>query len=96
MNVQILATFKIFYECGLQGIKAREILHSAMERIIEEKLKKQQASDYCDAFDYMLSSAKENDYDLTMQELKVKPSRPNPKILCAVLDYIHPCEKEVC
>ncbi|XP_077095379.1 cytochrome P450 26C1 [Siphateles boraxobius] len=53
-----------------KGIRAREILHSAMERIIEEKLKKQQASDYCDAFDYMLSSAKENDYDLTMQELK--------------------------
>ncbi|KAG1972867.1 cytochrome P450 26B1 [Pimephales promelas] len=53
-----------------KGIKAREILHSAMERIIEEKLKKQQASDYCDAFDYMLSSGKENDYDLTMQELK--------------------------
>ncbi|XP_051722818.1 cytochrome P450 26B1 [Ctenopharyngodon idella] len=53
-----------------KGIRAREILHSAMEKIIEEKLKKQQASDYCDAFDYMLSSAKENDYELTMQELK--------------------------
>ncbi|XP_056333544.1 cytochrome P450 26B1 [Danio aesculapii] len=53
-----------------KGIRAREILHSAMEKIIEEKLKKQQASDYCDAFDYMLSSARENDYELTMQELK--------------------------
>lgn len=42
-----------------------------MEKIIEEKLKKQQSSDYCDAFDYMLSSAKEDDYELTMQELKV-------------------------
>ncbi|XP_043118353.1 cytochrome P450 26B1 [Puntigrus tetrazona] len=54
----------------LSGIRAREILHSAMEKIIEEKLKKQQTSDYCDAFDYMLSSAKEDDYELTMQELK--------------------------
>ncbi|XP_067310739.1 cytochrome P450 26C1 [Pseudorasbora parva] len=53
-----------------KGIRAREILHSAMEKIIEEKLKKQQSSDYCDAFDYMLSSAKEDDYELTMQELK--------------------------
>ncbi|TRY98787.1 hypothetical protein DNTS_014439 [Danionella cerebrum] len=53
-----------------KGIKAREILHSAMEKIIEEKLKKHQASDYCDAFDYMLSSAKENNYELSMQELK--------------------------
>ncbi|RXN08890.1 cytochrome P450 26B1-like protein [Labeo rohita] len=53
-----------------KGIRAREILHSAMEKIIEEKLKKQQTNDYCDAFDYMLSSAKEDDYELTMQELK--------------------------
>ncbi|XP_051502395.1 cytochrome P450 26B1-like [Myxocyprinus asiaticus] len=53
-----------------KGIRAREILHSVMEKIIEEKLTKQQANDYCDAFDYMLSSAKENDYELTMQELK--------------------------
>ncbi|XP_016319438.1 cytochrome P450 26B1-like [Sinocyclocheilus anshuiensis] len=53
-----------------EGIRAREILHSAMEKIIEEKLKKQQTSDYCDAFDYMLSSAKEDDYELTMQELQ--------------------------
>lgn len=44
-----------------------------MEKIIEEKLQKQQASDYCDAFDYILSGARENDYDFTMQELKVKP-----------------------
>ncbi|XP_052000994.1 cytochrome P450 26B1-like [Xyrauchen texanus] len=53
-----------------KGIRAREILHSAMEKIIQEKLTKQQANDYCDAFDYMLSGAKENDYELTMQELK--------------------------
>lgn len=43
-----------------------------MENIIKEKLKKQNTDDYCDAFDYMLSAAKENDYNMTMQELKVK------------------------
>lgn len=42
-----------------------------MEKIIEEKLKKQHAEEYCDAFDYMLSSAKDNDYEMTLQELKV-------------------------
>ncbi len=55
-----------------------------MEKIIEEKLKKQQTSDYCDAFDYMLSSAKEDDYELTMQELKVNHRRPNPNVLCTL------------
>ncbi|XP_031434611.1 cytochrome P450 26B1 [Clupea harengus] len=53
-----------------KGIKAREILHASMEKIIEEKLKKQHAEEYCDAFDYMLSSAKDNDYEMTLQELK--------------------------
>lgn len=53
-----------------KGIKAREILHASMEKIIEEKLQKQHAEEYCDAFDYMLSSAKENDYEMTLQELK--------------------------
>ncbi|XP_066528026.1 cytochrome P450 26C1 [Hoplias malabaricus] len=54
-----------------KGKRARNILHAAMENIIEEKLKKEQHVDeYCDAFDYMLSGAKENDYNLTMQELK--------------------------
>lgn len=43
-----------------------------MENIIKEKLKKQNTDEYCDAFDYMLSDAKENDYSMTMQELKVK------------------------
>lgn len=43
-----------------------------MENIIKEKLKKQSTEEYCDAFDYMLSAAKENDYNLTIQELKVQ------------------------
>ncbi|XP_061830677.1 cytochrome P450 26C1 [Nerophis lumbriciformis] len=58
--------------CGLRkGIKAREILHSNMEKIIEEKMERQQAQDeHLDAFDYMLSSAKEHGQDLSIQELK--------------------------
>lgn len=53
-----------------KGKKARDVLHAEMENIITEKLKKQNTEEYCDAFDYMLSAAKENDYNLTMQELK--------------------------
>ncbi|KAL2083652.1 hypothetical protein ACEWY4_021425 [Coilia grayii] len=53
-----------------KGIKAREILHASMEKIIQEKLEKKHTEEYCDAFDYMLSSAKENDYEMTLQELK--------------------------
>ncbi|XP_010868168.1 cytochrome P450 26B1 [Esox lucius] len=53
-----------------KGIKAREILHACMEKIIEEKIQKQQSEEYYDAFDYMLSSAKENGHELSMQELK--------------------------
>ncbi|KAB5561973.1 hypothetical protein PHYPO_G00012630 [Pangasianodon hypophthalmus] len=53
-----------------KGKKARDILHAEMENIINEKLKKQNTNEYCDAFDYILSAAKENDYNLTLQELK--------------------------
>ncbi|XP_040906644.1 cytochrome P450 26C1 [Toxotes jaculatrix] len=54
-----------------KGIKAREILHANMEKIIEEKMERQQAEEeYHDAFDYMLSSAKEHGQQLSIQELK--------------------------
>nr|QLC36659.1 cytochrome P450 26B-like [Kryptolebias hermaphroditus] len=54
-----------------KGIKAREILHANMEKIIEEKMARQQVEDeYQDAFDYMLSSAKEHSQQLSIQELK--------------------------
>ncbi|XP_071390456.1 cytochrome P450 26C1-like [Centroberyx affinis] len=54
-----------------KGIKAREILHANMEKIIEEKLERQQAEEeYHDAFDYMLSSSKEAGHQLSIQELK--------------------------
>ncbi|XP_030630947.1 cytochrome P450 26B1-like [Chanos chanos] len=52
-----------------KGIKAREILHSFMEKMIEEKLQRP-SEGFNDAFDYILSSAKENNHDLTVQELK--------------------------
>uniref|UniRef100_A0A8C6SM31 Cytochrome P450, family 26, subfamily C, polypeptide 1 n=1 Tax=Neogobius melanostomus TaxID=47308 RepID=A0A8C6SM31_9GOBI len=53
-----------------KGIKAREILHANMEKIIEEKRERQHSEEYHDAFDYMLSSAKELGYHLSLQELK--------------------------
>ncbi|XP_062286007.1 cytochrome P450 26B1 [Scomber scombrus] len=54
-----------------KGIKAREILHANMQKIIEEKMARQQSDDeYHDAFDNMLSSAKEHGQELSMQELK--------------------------
>uniref|UniRef100_A0A672FC98 Cytochrome P450 26B1-like n=1 Tax=Salarias fasciatus TaxID=181472 RepID=A0A672FC98_SALFA len=54
-----------------KGIKAREILHANMEKIIQEKMERQQVEDdFQDAFDYMLSSAKEHDQQLSIQELK--------------------------
>ncbi|XP_035259628.1 cytochrome P450 26C1-like isoform X1 [Anguilla anguilla] len=52
-----------------KGIKAREKLHAFMEKIIAEKLQNQRC-DGNDAFDYILSSAKENGHTLTVQELK--------------------------
>ncbi|KAE8280933.1 Cytochrome P450 26C1 [Larimichthys crocea] len=54
-----------------KGIKAREILHANMEKIIEEKMERQQVEEeHLDAFDYMLSSSKEQEYQLSIQELK--------------------------
>ncbi|XP_043992925.1 cytochrome P450 26C1 [Gambusia affinis] len=54
-----------------KGIKAREILHANMAKIIQEKLERQQLDDdYQDAFDLMLSGAKEQGQELSIQELK--------------------------
>ncbi|XP_026211849.1 cytochrome P450 26B1 [Anabas testudineus] len=54
-----------------KGIKAREILHANMEKIIEEKMERQQVEgEYYDAFDYILSSAKEQGQQLSIQEFK--------------------------
>ncbi|MBN3304430.1 CP26C protein, partial [Amia calva] len=53
-----------------KGMKARDILHECMEKIIEEKLQKKHTEEHSDIFDYMLGSAKENGYEISMQELK--------------------------
>ncbi|XP_015249688.1 PREDICTED: cytochrome P450 26B1 [Cyprinodon variegatus] len=54
-----------------KGVKAREILHANMEKIIEEKMQRQQVDDdYQDAFDLMLAGAKEQGQELNIQELK--------------------------
>nr|XP_020462307.1 cytochrome P450 26B1 [Monopterus albus] len=54
-----------------KGIKARKALHASMEKLIEEKLERQQVEEgYHDAFDYILSSAKEHGQQLSIQELK--------------------------
>lgn len=43
-----------------------------MEKIIEEKMERQQVEgEYYDAFDYILSSAKEQGQQLSIQEFKV-------------------------
>lgn len=43
-----------------------------MEKIIQEKIERQQAEEeYHDAFDYMLSTSKEHGQQLNIQELKV-------------------------
>ncbi|XP_048843308.1 cytochrome P450 26B1-like isoform X2 [Brienomyrus brachyistius] len=53
-----------------KGINAREILHTYMKRIIEDKLQTPQSEGYEDAFDYILSSANENNHNITIQELQ--------------------------
>nr|AGN04289.1 cytochrome P450 [Oryzias melastigma] len=54
-----------------KGIKAREILHANMEKIIEEKMQRQPTEEeHQDFFDFMMSSAKEQDHELSIQELK--------------------------
>lgn len=55
-------------------MKAREILHAHMEKIIQEKMERHPVEgEYNDAFDHMLSSAKELGQQLSIQELKVRP-----------------------
>ncbi|XP_029691536.1 cytochrome P450 26C1 isoform X2 [Takifugu rubripes] len=54
-----------------KGIKARKILHANMEKIIEKKMERQQEEEeYRDAFDYMLSTSKEQGQQISIQELK--------------------------
>jgi len=56
----------------LQGIRARDSLQKSIEKAIREKPLHTQGKDYTDALDVLLESAKENNTELTMQELKVR------------------------
>ncbi|XP_056608342.1 cytochrome P450 26B1 [Triplophysa dalaica] len=53
-----------------QGIRARDSLQKSIEKAIREKPLHTQGKDYADALDVLLESAKENNTELTMQELK--------------------------
>ncbi|KAI7814525.1 cytochrome P450 26B1 [Triplophysa rosa] len=53
-----------------KGIRARDSLQKSIEKAIREKPLHTQGKDYADALDVFLKSAKENNADLTMQELK--------------------------
>lgn len=61
------------YVC-VQGIRARDSLQKSIEKAIREKPLHTQGKDYADALDVLLESAKENNTELTMQELKVSES----------------------
>lgn len=71
-----LTNLKVVLVFGFQGMKAREILHGHMERIIQEKMERHPVDgEYHDAFDHMLASAKELGQELSTQELKVRQAR---------------------
>lgn len=82
---------------SVQGIKAREILHGNMEKIIEEKMERQQAEEeYHDAFDYMMSSSKEHGHQLSIQELKVQEDDMiRMKSMTSVTDRFRPTRLHV-
>uniref|UniRef100_A0A670YJX1 Cytochrome P450 family 26 subfamily C member 1 n=1 Tax=Pseudonaja textilis TaxID=8673 RepID=A0A670YJX1_PSETE len=53
-----------------KGIKARDLLHTYMEKAILEKLQRKDPDAHRDALDFIINSAKEHGQDFTMQELK--------------------------
>ncbi|KAM3834482.1 cytochrome P450 26C1 [Vipera latastei] len=53
-----------------KGIKARDLLHTYMEKAILEKLQRKDPEAHRDALDFIINSAKEYGKDFTMQELK--------------------------
>ncbi|KAH0623619.1 hypothetical protein JD844_006562 [Phrynosoma platyrhinos] len=52
------------------GIKARDLLHSYMEKAILEKLQRKDPEAHSDALDFIIQSAKEHGKEFSMQELK--------------------------
>ncbi|XP_068955351.1 cytochrome P450 26C1 isoform X3 [Petaurus breviceps papuanus] len=53
-----------------KGIRARDMLHEHMEKAILEKLQREEPGGQKDALDFIINSAKEQGWELTMQELK--------------------------
>uniref|UniRef100_A0A5F8GRN9 Cytochrome P450 family 26 subfamily C member 1 n=1 Tax=Monodelphis domestica TaxID=13616 RepID=A0A5F8GRN9_MONDO len=53
-----------------KGIRARDLLHEHMEKAIREKLQRSEPGGQKDALDFIINSAKEQGWELTMQELK--------------------------
>ncbi|XP_070801610.1 cytochrome P450 26C1 [Pituophis catenifer annectens] len=53
-----------------KGMKARDLLHTYMEKAILEKLQRKDPEAHRDALDFIINSAKEHGQDFTMQELK--------------------------
>ncbi|XP_052009099.1 cytochrome P450 26B1-like [Xyrauchen texanus] len=53
-----------------KGIRARDSLQKSIEKAIREKPLHSQGKDYTDALDVLLESAKENNTELTTEELK--------------------------
>ncbi|XP_070608482.1 cytochrome P450 26C1 [Erythrolamprus reginae] len=53
-----------------KGIKARDLLHTYMEKAILEKLQRKHPEAHHDALDFIINSAKEHGQDFTVQELK--------------------------
>ena len=63
-----------------QGIQARQTLQKGLEKAIREKLQCTQGKDYSDALDIHIESSKEHGKEMTMQELKVGPTDPRPRL----------------
>ncbi|XP_074089459.1 cytochrome P450 26C1 [Macrotis lagotis] len=53
-----------------KGIRARDLLHEHMEKPILKKLQREEPGGQKDALDFIINSAKEQGWELTMQELK--------------------------
>ncbi|XP_044518566.1 cytochrome P450 26C1 [Gracilinanus agilis] len=53
-----------------KGIRARDLLHEHMEKAILEKLQRSEPGGQKDALDFIINSAREQGWELTMQELK--------------------------
>ncbi|XP_074151987.1 LOW QUALITY PROTEIN: cytochrome P450 26C1 [Sminthopsis crassicaudata] len=53
-----------------KGIRARDLLHEHMEKAILEKLQKEEPGGQKDALDFIITSAKEQGWEFTLQDLK--------------------------